>query len=49
MNLARTELRLLFGALTQRLTNLRVVTEPDIEPNIFAGAVRSFRLAFDER
>ena len=49
VNLARTELRLLFGALTQRLTNLRVVTEPDIEPNIFAGAVRSFRLAFDVR
>jgi cytochrome P450 family 142 subfamily A polypeptide 1 len=49
VNLARTELRLLFGALTQRLTNLRVVTEPDIEPNIFAGAVRSFRLTFDPR
>lgn len=49
VNLARTELRLLFGALTQRLTNLRVVTEPDIEPNVFAGAVRSFRLAFDVR
>jgi cytochrome P450 family 142 subfamily A polypeptide 1 len=49
VNLARTELRLLFCALTARLTNLRVVTEPDIEPNIFAGAVRSFRLAFDER
>src|SRR4051794_18809206 len=45
VNLARTELRMLFGALTRRLTNLRVVTEPDIEPNIFAGAVRSFRLA----
>jgi cholest-4-en-3-one 26-monooxygenase len=49
VNLARTELRMLFGALTQRLTNLHVVTEPDIEPNIFAGAVRSFRLAFDVR
>lgn len=49
VNLARTELRMLFGALTQRLTNLRVVTEPDIEANIFAGAVRSFRLAFDVR
>jgi cytochrome P450 family 142 subfamily A polypeptide 1 len=49
VNLARTELRMLFGALTQRLTNLRVVTEPDIEPNVFAGAVRSFRLAFDAR
>ncbi len=49
VNLARTELRMLFGALTQRITNLRVVTEPDIEENIFAGAVRSFRLAFDPR
>jgi len=49
VNLARTELRMLFGALTSRMTNLRVVTEPDIEPNIFAGAVRSFRLAFDPR
>jgi cytochrome P450 family 142 subfamily A polypeptide 1 len=49
VNLARTELRLLFGALTQRLKNLRVVTEPDIEDNVFAGAVRSFRIAFDER
>jgi cholest-4-en-3-one 26-monooxygenase len=49
VNLARTELRMLFGALTQRITNLRVVTEPDIEPNMFAGAVRSFRLAFDPR
>jgi cytochrome P450 family 142 subfamily A polypeptide 1 len=49
VNLARTELRILFAALTQRVTNLRVVTEPAIEPNIFAGAVRSFRLAFDPR
>jgi cytochrome P450 family 142 subfamily A polypeptide 1 len=49
VNLARTELRLLFGALTQRLKNLRVVTEPDIEDNVFAGAVRTFRIAFDER
>ena len=49
VNLARTELRMLFGALTERLTNLRVVSEPDIEPNIFAGAVRSFRVAFDPR
>jgi cytochrome P450 family 142 subfamily A polypeptide 1 len=48
-NLARLELRLLFGALTERWTNLRVVTPPDIEPNIFAGAVRRFDLAFDLR
>jgi cytochrome P450 len=49
VNLARTELRMLFASLTKRVTGLRVVSEPDIEPNIFAGAVRSFRLAFDPR
>jgi cytochrome P450 family 142 subfamily A polypeptide 1 len=48
-NLARLELRLLFGALTERWTNLRVITPPDIEPNIFASAVRRFDLAFDLR
>jgi cytochrome P450 family 142 subfamily A polypeptide 1 len=48
-NLARLELRLLFGALTRQWTNLRVLTPPDIEPNIFAGAVRTFDLAFDLR
>ena len=48
-NLARMELRLLFGTLTQRWTNLRAVSAPDIEPNIFAGAVRRFDLAFDLR
>jgi cytochrome P450 family 142 subfamily A polypeptide 1 len=48
-NLARLELRLLFGALTQRWTNLRAITAPDIEPNVFAGAVRHFELGFDLR
>ncbi len=48
-NLARLELRVLFGALTQRWTGLRIVTAPDIEPNIFAGAVRRFDLAFTPR
>jgi len=48
-NLARIELRLLFEALSQRVTNLRVVREPDVEPNIFARAVRSFDLAWDLR
>ncbi len=48
-NLARLEVRLLFEELTKRFTNLRVVTEPDIEPNIFARAVRSFEMAFDLR
>jgi cytochrome P450 family 142 subfamily A polypeptide 1 len=48
-NLARLELRLLFETLTRRWTNLRVLTAPDIEPNIFASAVRRFELAFDRR
>ncbi len=48
-NLARIELRLLFAELATRTTDLRVVTEPDIEPNIFARAVRSFDLGFAVR
>jgi cholest-4-en-3-one 26-monooxygenase len=48
-NLARLELRLLFGALTERWTNLRPLAPPDLEPNIFAVAVRRFDLAFDRR
>ena len=48
-NLARVELRLLFETLTQRVTDLRVVTEPVVEPNIFARAVTNFDLAFTTR
>ncbi len=48
-NVARAELRLLLEVMTQRVTDLRVVSEPDVEPNIFARAVRSFELAFDVR
>ena len=48
-NLARIKLRLLFEELNRRITNLRVVNEPDIEPNIFARAVRSFDITFDLR
>jgi cytochrome P450 family 142 subfamily A polypeptide 1 len=48
-NLARLELRMLFGSLTERWTNLRVITPPDLEPNIFAGAVRHFDLGFELR
>jgi hypothetical protein len=40
---------MLFAALTERWTDLRVLTPPDIEPNIFAGAVRRFDLGFDLR
>jgi cytochrome P450 family 142 subfamily A polypeptide 1 len=48
-NFARDELSLLFGKLTRDWTNLRAVNEPDVEPNHFARAVRSFELAFDPR
>ena len=48
-NLARLELRLLLEEMTRRITALRVVNEPDVEPNIFARAVRSFDVAFDLR
>jgi cytochrome P450 family 142 subfamily A polypeptide 1 len=48
-SLARLELRVLFEQLTKRLTKLSVVTEPDIEPNIFVGAVRSCRMGFERR
>ncbi|MEN3273048.1 MAG: cholest-4-en-3-one 26-monooxygenase [Actinomycetota bacterium] len=48
-SLARVELQILFEELTRRFTNLRVVTEPEIERNLFAGAVIKFDLAFDVR
>jgi cholest-4-en-3-one 26-monooxygenase len=48
-HVARTTLAAVFTQLSQRITNLRVVTEPDVESNIFARAVRSFRLAYDVR
>jgi cytochrome P450 family 142 subfamily A polypeptide 1 len=48
-NLARLEVRLLLEELTSRITNLRPVTEPDVEPNVFARAVRTFDLGFDLR
>ena len=48
-NFARRELELLFGKLTREWTDLRVITEIDVEPNIFARAVRSFELGFTRR
>jgi cytochrome P450 family 142 subfamily A polypeptide 1 len=48
-NVARTTLASVFTQLSQRITDLRVVTDLDIEPNIFAPAVRSFRLAYTVR
>ncbi len=48
-SLARMVLQLLFTEMTRRFTNLRVISEPVIERNIFAGAVQRFELAFDKR
>ena len=48
-HVARTTLAGVFGQLAQRITDLRVVAEPDVEPNIFARAVRSFTVGYDVR
>ncbi len=48
-NFARHELAILFSRLSQRITGLTARTEPDVEPNIFARAVRSFELDFARR
>ncbi len=48
-HVARATLAAVFGQLSQRITDLRVVAEPDVEPNIFARAVRSFRLGYSLR
>jgi cholest-4-en-3-one 26-monooxygenase len=47
-NFARHELRVLLEEMTSRITALRALSEPDVEPNIFARAVRSFRLGFSQ-
>jgi cytochrome P450 family 142 subfamily A polypeptide 1 len=48
-SLARLELRLLMEQLVSSITELEVLSPPDIEPNIFVGAVRSLDLAFTRR
>jgi cytochrome P450 family 142 subfamily A polypeptide 1 len=48
-NLARLEVRLLLEELTARITDLHPVDEPDVEPNVFARAVRRFDLGFRRR
>ena len=35
-----------FTQLSQRITDLRAATEPEVEANIFARAVKSFRLGY---
>ncbi|TVR25790.1 MAG: cytochrome P450 [Ilumatobacter sp.] len=48
-HVARASLAEVFGQLSQRITDLRALSEPDVEANIFARAVRSFELGFDVR
>ena len=48
-NLARLVLTSVFRELSQRAMNLEVVTEPDVEANIFARAVKSFTLRVTPR
>ncbi len=42
--LARLTMRALFTELSSRMTDLQVASEPDVEANIFARAVRRFEL-----
>ncbi len=48
-HVARSSLRAVFGHLARRLTDLRVVSEPQVESNIFARAVVRFDLAATRR
>lgn len=48
-NLARLVLTTMFRELSARATDLSVVTEPDVEANIFARAVRSFQIRVTSR
>jgi cytochrome P450 family 142 subfamily A polypeptide 1 len=48
-NFAKLSLGRLFGELTQRYEPPKVVSEPDVEPNMFARAVRSFEVDLTRR
>lgn len=48
-SLARFELKLLMEQLTAAITDLEIVTPPEIEENIFVGAVQTLDLAFTRR
>ncbi len=48
-HVARGSLAAVFGQLSRRITDLSVVTEPEVESNMFARAVMSFRLGFAQR
>jgi len=45
-HVARAALGSVFGQLSSRIADLRVVAEPVVEPNIFARAVESFGLGY---
>ncbi len=47
--LARLTMRVLLEELTRRVERMRVVSEPDVEANIFARAVRQFDIALTPR
>lgn len=48
-HVARGTLATVLGQLSARITDLRAVTEPVVESNIFARTVESFRLGFSLR
>lgn len=48
-HVARGSLSAVFGQLSRRVTDLSVIAEPEVEANIFARAVSSFRLGFAQR
>lgn len=48
-NLARATLAVVLAALSRRITELEVISPPEVEANIFARAVRRFDLGFRPR
>ena len=48
-HVARATLAATFGQLSRRITGLRAIAEPEVEPNIFARAVVRFDLGFMRR
>jgi cholest-4-en-3-one 26-monooxygenase len=48
-HVARSTLAATFGQMSRRMTGLRAISEPDVESNIFARAVVSFDLGFEQR
>ena len=48
-HVARATLAAVFARMSRRMTDLRVISEPEVERNIFARAVVSFDLGFSQR